>query len=218
MNTEEMIRALAREAPRVKRSAQPFVMFLTWSAIGGFYLAVGILLIGTRSDLAQVWRQSEFLIHTLLVLGVTALAAAAAFGMSIPNRESPRTVWIPAIALAAWLVWLASAFVVSGDAHAGQGLKCVRNIVVLGVPIGALMYWMMSTAAPLRTSAAGWLASLSAFAAGDLATRLICRHDQASHALVWHFLPVLVLGGSGVVLGRVLLSLARRGPSTTGNH
>jgi hypothetical protein len=80
----------------------------------------------------------------------------------------------------------------------------VRNIVVLGVPIGALMYRMMSTAAPLRTSAAGWLASLSAFAAGDLATRFICRHDQALHALAWHFLPVLVMGGTGVVLGRVL--------------
>jgi hypothetical protein len=205
MNTEEMIRGLARESPRVKRPARPLIMFLTWSAIGGFYLAAGILLIGTRGDLAQVWRQSEFLIHTLMVLGVTVLAAAAAFVMSIPNRQSPWTMWIPAIALAAWLICLASALAASGDPHAGDGLKCVKNIVVLGVPIGALMYRMMGTAAPLRTSAAGWLASLSAFAAGDLATRFICRHDQALHALVWHFVPVLVMGGTGVVLGRVLL-------------
>lgn len=205
MNTAEMIKGLAREATRVKRPPRPLVMFLTWSAIGGFYLAAGILLIGTRSDLALVWHRSGFLIHTLMVLGVTVLAAAAAFVMSIPNRQSPWTMWIPAIALGAWLVWLASALVAAGDPHAGQGLKCVRNIAVLGVPIGALMYRLIVTAAPLRTSAAGWLASLSAFAAGDLATRFICRHDQALHALVWHFVPVLVMGGTGVVLGKVLL-------------
>jgi hypothetical protein len=67
-----------------------------------------------------------------------------------------------------------------------------------------MTYYMMSKAAPLRIGAAGWLAALSAAAAADLATRFICRNDHALHALIWHFAPVLVLGGAGVLLGRAL--------------
>jgi hypothetical protein len=205
MNTEEMISTLVREARPVKRSGRPLVLFSKWSAIGVLYLAVGIMLIGTRSDLVQVWHQSEFLIHTLIVSGVTVLAAVAALVLSIPNRQQRWVVWIPAIALAVWLVWIVGALATVDEPHTGHGWKCLKNIVVLSVPLGMLMYRMLSRAAPLRTSTAGWLAALSASAAGDLATRFICRNDHALHALVWHFVPVLVMGCMGVVLGGILL-------------
>jgi hypothetical protein len=203
-NTEEMIDMLARAARPVERSEQPLVSLSKWIAISAVYLAFGIMLIGARSDLAQVWHRFEFLIHTLLVSGVTVLTATAAFALSIPNRRQRWVVWIPSIALTAWSAWIIAALVTANELHAGSGWKCLKNIIVLSVPLGMLMYRMMSTAAPLRRSTAGCLAALSAAAAGDLATRLICRNDHALHALVWHFVPVLVLGCTGVALGRIL--------------
>jgi hypothetical protein len=102
------------------------------------------------------------------------------------------------------VAWIVSALITASDPHEGYGWKCLRNIGVLAVPLGALMYCMISRLAPLRTGTAGWLAALSAAAAADLATRFICRNDHALHALVWHFIPVLVLGGAGVAVGRAV--------------
>jgi hypothetical protein len=206
MNTEDLIGRLVRDTRPVKRSSRPRVLFAKWSAFGLLYLAAGVLMIGTRDDLAKMWHESAFMVHTLIVLGVTVLAATAAFKLSIPDRQQRFLARSSAIALAAWLAWIVSALVTANEPHAGDGWKCLRNIVVLAVPLGMLTYYMISRAAPLRTGAAGWLAALSAAAAADLATRFICRNDHAFHALVWHFIPVLVLGCSGVVLGRVVFA------------
>lgn len=204
MSTEELIGRLVRDTRLVKRSSPPLILLAKWSAIGLLYLAAGILVIGSRDDLASMWHEPGFIVHTLIVLGVTVLAAAAAFKMSIPDRQQRFYEKSSAIALAAWLAWIVSTLLTTSESHAGFGWKCLRNLVVLGVPLGALMYYMMSRGAPLRIRTAGWLAALSAAAAADLATRFICRNDHALHALIWHFVPVLVLGSTGVVLGRVV--------------
>jgi hypothetical protein len=204
MNTEELIGRLVTDAHPVTRSARPLVLFARWSAISALYLAAGVLVIGIREDLANLWHESGFLAHTLLVFGVTVLAASAAFTASIPVRQQRFLLGGSAMALAAWLGWLAGSLIAVSESHAGDGWKCLRNILVLAAPLGAVMYYMISRAAPLRTGMAGWFAALSAAAAADLATRFICRNDHALHALVWHFAPVVVMALAGVALGRVV--------------
>lgn len=204
MSTEDLIGRLVRDTRPVKRSSPPRILFAQWSAIGLLYLAVGVLSIGARDDLAKIWHESGFVVHSLIVMSVTVLAAIAAFKASIPDRQQRLLVVSSAIALAAWLAWMVSALITAGEPHAGYGWKCLRNIVVFAVPLGVLTYHLISKAAPLRTGTAGWLTGLSAAAAADLATRFICRNDHALHALIWHFIPVLVLGCIGVVLGRVV--------------
>ncbi len=204
MNTEDLIGRLVRDTRPVLRAPRPRVLFAKWSAIGLLYLAAGVLMIGTRDDLPEMLHESGFVVHTLIVLCVTVLAAIAAFKVSIPDRQQRFLMTSSAIALAAWLAWMVSALVTASEPHVGYGWKCLRNILVLAIPLGVLTYHMMSKAAPLRTGTAGWLAALSAAAAADLATRFICRNDHALHGLIWHFIPVLVLGCIGVVLGRVV--------------
>ena len=204
MSAEELIGRLVRDARPVERSSRPRVLFARWSAIGALYLAAGVFVIGTRDGLEQMWHEPGFILHTLIVLGVTVLAATAAFKASIPDGQQKYLPSYSGLALAAWLAWVVSAVVTASEPHVGYGWKCLRNIVVLSVPPGALMFYMMSRAAPLRTRTAGWLAALSAAAAADLATRFICRNDHALHALLWHFVPTLVLAGGGVALGRIV--------------
>jgi hypothetical protein len=204
MSTKDLISALVRETQPVKRAAQPRVLLAGWSAIVLLYLATGVLTIGARDDLATMWQEGSFIVHTLLVFGVTVLAATAAFRGSIPDRRQRFLGLSAAVALAAWLAWIVSALVTGSEPHSGHGWKCLRNILVLAVPLGLLTYCMIGRAAPLRRGTAGWLAALSAAAAADLATRFICRNDHALHALIWHFIPVLILSGAGVLLGRVV--------------
>ncbi len=204
MNTEELIDSLVRDSRPVTPPSRPGVQLAKWSAIGAFYVAAGVLVIGTRDDLDRMWHEAAFVMHTLLVLGVTLLAAVAAFKVSIPGQRLRFLTSSAAIAVAAWLAWIVSALVAASEPHAGYGWKCLRNIVVLSVPLAALAYYMMCKAAPLRAGAAGWLAALSAAAAADLGTRFICRNDHGLHALIWHFLPTLALGGAGVLVGRLV--------------
>ncbi len=204
MRTEDLIGRLVSDALPVKRSARPLVLFARWSAISVLYLAAGVLVIGAREDLANLWHEAGFLAHTLLVFSVAVLAATAAFTISIPVRQQRVLLGSSAIALAAWLGWIVGALITASEPHAGYGWKCLRNILVLAAPLGAVMYYMISRAAPLRTGMAGWLAALSAAAAADLATRFICRNDHALHALIWHLAPVVVLAGAGVGLGQVM--------------
>lgn len=207
MKTEEMIRELARNARPVERPSHPLARFSMWMAVGVLYLAVCVSLIGTRGDLAHVWYRAEFLIHTLLVLCLVAVTALSAFVLSVPGREHRWAVWISAIALVAWLAWVVGALAGAADPRAGSGQKCLENIAVLSMPLGMLLYYMLSKAAPLNTAATGMLAALSASAAGDLATRFICRYDGPFHALVWHYVPVLAIGCAGLFLGRILLQM-----------
>ncbi len=204
MSTEQLISRLVRDTRPVSRSSRPLVHFGKWSAVGVLYLAAGVLMIGARDDVAAKWRESWFIVHTLIVFGVAVLAATAAFKVSIPDRQQRFLVSSSAIALAVWLAWIVGALITGSEPHAGYGWKCLRNILVLAAPLGVLMYYMIGKAAPLRTGTAGWLGALSAAAAADLATRFICRNDHALHAVIWHFIPVLVLGCIGVVLGRVV--------------
>jgi hypothetical protein len=205
MNTEDLIGKLVCDAHPVKQSPPPLALFARWSAIGVPFLAAGILLIGTRADIALRWQDFEFVLHTLIVVGVAVLAAAASFALSIPGRRQRLPVWIAGGALAAWLAWILTELMVAAEWHAGPGLKCLRNLLVLGVPLCTLMFFMIRRAAPLRLGAVGWLGALSAAAAADLATRFICKSDQALHAFAWHFVPVVVMSCGGMLLGRLLL-------------
>jgi hypothetical protein len=205
VNTEKIIHELASKACPVNRPERPIVLFSKWITVTVLYLAAGVMLIGARADLAQVWYRSEFLIHTLIVAGLTLLAAMSAFVLSIPDRKHRWAARIPAVAVAVWLAWIVGVLVAADDSGAGAGRKCLANIVALSLPTGMLMYHLLSKAAPLRTSVTGWLAALSASAASDLATRFICRYDDPSHALVWHFAPVLAISCAGILLGRILL-------------
>jgi len=203
MSTENLIADLVRDFQPVIRASRPGVLFAKWSAVSLLYVAIGTLFIGTRNDLAEMWSELDSIVHTLLVLSVAVLAATIAFKASIPDRAQRFLIMSLFVALTAWFAWIVIAVVTAGEPHAGHGWKCVRNIVVIALPLGALMYSMISRAAPLRTGTVGWLAALSAAAAADFATRFICRNDHAVHSLIWHFLPVLALSCAGVLLGRV---------------
>lgn len=204
MNTEQLIGTLVRDTLPVTRPSAPINSFVKWSAVGSLYLAAGIFMIGTRDDLATMWHETGFLIHTIIVLALTVLTAMAAFRTSIPERGQDLLVISSTIALVAWLAWLLGAALTASEPHTGLGVKCLRNILALSIPLGMLAYYMMNRGAPLRTGTAGWLAALSATAAADLATRFICRNDHGLHALIWHFIPVVTLGCTGVLLGRVV--------------
>jgi len=64
---------------------------------------------------------------------------------------------------------------------------------------------MLRKAAPLNLEKTGMLSVLSVGALGAFGTQFICTIDSPLHFLLWHFIPVLIIGLLGVFLGKLFL-------------
>lgn len=205
MKTENLINALVNHAKPVKRLSSPPVRFLRWLIAVMFCLGAGILLFGLRPDLHSVAFAPSFSFQALFVFGLALLSALSAFLLSVPDKKNLWLDTLPivtGVALAGTLLW---GIFGSDSTHAGLGFTCIRDIVVLGLLPGALLFFMLMQAAPLRLGKVGFFAMLSVGALGAFGTQFICKNDDPLHILLWHYLPVLVLGAVGIMLGNIFL-------------
>lgn len=210
MKTETLIHELAKQGQPVKRVGPPIARFFRWAAVAVLCVAVGVAVFGFRADLEYTSRSPMFLLQAALTLALGALSGLSAFILSVPDKAKPWLNIVPGTTLLLWLVVLVRALLSGENVQAGLGVACVRDILALGLPPGVLLYLMLKKAAPLNVGRVGVLAALGVAALGALGTQFICRNDDPLHILVWHYVPVLVLGGIGILLGRLLLRWERR--------
>jgi hypothetical protein len=203
MTTEALIRQLARQATPVTPTPHPLVRFRRFFLAAAICVALGVAQLGVRADLASRWRSPLFLVQAILLWGLAALSARAAFLLSVPDRRSRWLAGLPGAALVGWAAFLAGSALWGHPVEAGVGLKCVRNLLLLSAAPGLLLYVLLRSAAPLQTGATGLLAALSVAALADGGTLFLCRRDDVLHVLGWHFLPVLAVSGAGIWLGRL---------------
>lgn len=205
MKTENFINALVNQAEPVKRLRSPTIRFLRWLIAAMFCLGGEILLLGLRSDLHSVAFTPRFSFQALLICGLALLSALSAFLLSVPDKKNPALDALPIVTGVAWAGALLLGIFGSDSANAGLGFTCIRDIVALGLLPGALLFFMLMQAAPLRLGKVGFFAMLSVGALGAFGTQFICKNDDPLHILLWHYLPMLVLGGAGIMVGRILL-------------
>lgn len=205
VQTEELIQQLSKRSRPVRRLAPPRVRLIRWLGAAFFCVGAGVLLLGVRSDILEALREPAYVLQAAIILLLGTLSASAAFSLSVPNRNlSARVKWVPVIVLGIWLVYLlfASMLGMGAPGTIGLGMSCIRDIIFLGLPPGILLFAMIARAAPLQVRLTGVFVSLSVSAFGALGSQLVCRDDGILHILAWHFVPVLVIGALGTILGR----------------
>jgi len=205
MKTGELIRELARQGVPVRPCGRPLIRFCQWAVAASLFIAIGVVVLGLRVDVATVSQSPEFVWQSLFMLGVAAVCATSAFTLSVPDKRSLWLTIVPLATLVAWSVLIAGMLFSASYVQAGPGLKCLRNILALSFAPGALLYFMLRRAAALNVGAVGLLAALGVAALACLGTRFICHDDNPVHLLVWHYVPVLALGGFGTWLGGLIL-------------
>jgi len=174
-------------------------------------VATGVVLMGLRPDVLRGTTTLQFALNCVAILLIAALSAFAAFKMSVPDTARSVLVRIaPLWAVFIWLVLLATQgrlVFTPGPHHysAGPGLRCIRDILVLGAIPGAFLFFLVRRAAPVALGWSGLLVMLSLASIGALGLQFTCTNDDPLHLFAWHFLPVLLVAVSGVVLGRRLL-------------
>lgn len=213
MQTDRLIEELTKKADPVKRLRSPWRRCIYWLGMTFICLVAVLTFIGVRPDLSDKCTEAPFLIQGILTLAVAVLSAAGAFALSVPSERKTTFAGIaPVAALVAWILYLLVSLAISSraDMSPGIGVTCVREIVILALPPVVIMFFMIYRAAPLKTRWTGVLIFLSVAAFGALGTQMVCRSEDLLHILLWHLVPVLLIGCLGVLLGRWLRRWERR--------
>jgi hypothetical protein len=199
IDTDELIDRLAAGAAPVKRLRPPLVRTAAWLLFAAATIAALALLLGVRPDWDVRIRQPVFQLGMLASMATGALAALAAFLVSLPDRSrlwlllpAPAAcVWIATIGLGCLTAWVP----LNGVALAPhEVLQCVATLLLSSLPLSALMFWMLRHAAALRPSGAVLAAGLAAGALTATTMSVVHRFDASVLILAWN------LGAAGLVL------------------
>ena len=204
METNELIRQLSQKATPVERLAPVPQRFLRWLVAALLCLFVSISILGVREDLYERLTDTRFLSQSLVLFLLGVISALSAFVLSIPDDSRGR-LWdiLPYGVLMAWIalsIW--TALSPDGPVLIDFGGMCAFDILLVAVPPGLLLLFMVGRGAPLAVRLSGSVIALgaSAFAAG--AMQFVCRNESFAHLFLWHILPVVVIAGLGTFLGR----------------
>lgn len=205
MKTENLIKELILACEPIKRLDSPASRFFRWLLVSVFFVVAATLLFGLRPDVVLASKRIGFLFQTVSALGLAVLSALSAFILSVPDRKRPWLSMVPVITLVLWLATIANGFLLVESVRGGIGLSCARDIVLFALLPGMLLFRMLRRAAPLEPGRVGVLAALGVAALGAVGIQFICMNDDPLHALLWHWLPVSLVGAAGLAIGRVVL-------------
>ncbi len=217
METNDLIRRLTAAATPVDRLPPPSKRAGYWMAAALPAVALVVMLVSPRDDLAMKLMESRFAIEQAAAF-LTAIAAAfAAFYLIVPGRS----VWVAALPIPPLALWLASL----GDGclrawlqPGADGLRfypdwiCLPAIALVGFVPAVVMVLMLRRGAPLAPHLTMALGALAAAALGNFGLRLFHQQDASLMVLIWQFGSVALISALASWNGARLLNwgLARR--------
>lgn len=209
-----LIGDLSADLKPVRRLQPPWLRALVWL---GVVLLVALVLVATRSwlpALGIVGNDPFMLPGAYASLATAALAAIAAFQLSLPDR-SDAWVLLPLPPLVVW-IWLnglgclATLAIPGTQTSPFQFMVCLSLIFAISLPLTAAMIFMLRRARPLRPLRVGILGGLAASAAAATLLVLVHPHDSAVLDLAAHAVAVVIIVGLNVLLGGRLLVPAHK--------
>lgn len=209
METEQLIRSLARDAEPVGRLSHPAWRTMAWALLSVAYVALVVAAVGVRPDITEKLQDPRFVIEVAAALLTSVMAAAAAFCAGCPGRPlwerfAPLPfliVWLASLGEGCWRQWVQ----ISAEGRLQFDLMCLGAIFALGLLPAMLIFAMIRRGAPIAPMSTTGLATLAATALAATALRLFHPQDVSLMLLVWQFGSVIFLAGAGFFLGHRVL-------------
>ena len=206
MNDKNLIDELVSNHSKVKPTASIKARCIKWFLVCLLCLSSGISMLGLREDWTRLFTSPILLIQNVFILIGIVIAGVLAIKLSVPSATTKRSgIKFLYILGGLWAVILFSLGILnhaSFDELAKLGFGCVRDIVVIGFVPGAALFIFIRQGIVLERKLVGVIGMVASFGIGVFGVQYTCHNDGALHILVWHFLPLIVLGGSGVVIGK----------------
>ena len=206
MNTETLIHELALDCRPVSPIGHPLVRFLRWALAAAVLTAAGVVVIRPFGSDWNSLLTPVAITAAVSMFVVFLLSSLAAFFFAVPDSRNATfgMILIAVVIVLFCSICFALSFIEPADSN--PGLICVFRIVGLSIAPGVLLFYMLKRAAPMSSGLVGLLAALSSFALAEIGVQFLCHKTFASHIIVWHILPVLVLSLVGILVGRALFA------------
>jgi len=221
MDTDKLITRLTEDTTPIRRLPTPLVRTALWFAIAIPYVAIIVIMMAPRDDLALKFSDFRFLLEQVAALCTAIGAAVAAFQSIVPGYNR-RYLLLPLVPLTVWLASLGQGCVqtwLRGSALLGftSDFICIPAIALVGTVPAVAMVLMMRKGAPLWPHASAALGGLAAAGLGNFGLRLFHGQDASLMVLVWQmgtvFMLTILCGWAGRLFldWRPLIKKARRG-------
>lgn len=212
---DELIDALAADARPVRPLPGPL---LRAAAILALIAALGGLAIYLRGDLRQLigrysGREALMWLEMAAMLATGVLAVTGAFVVAVPGRSRH---WLIA-PIPPFIVWLLLSglgcyadFVRSGSSglEIGHSLDCLGFILAVSLPLGALLIWRLSRAAPIEPLPVALLGGLGTAALAAFLLQFFHPFAVTFIDLAVHIAAILLVVAVAAMLNRRTLSPA----------
>lgn len=202
MKENDFIEKLSSELKPVEKLESVSVRFFQWMTVAILCLGAGLSLVGVREDWDVVFRNPLLLAQNISILLGVVSSSVAALALSVPGKASRKTAaMLVALPFSIWVFVLILSFAITPNFSPRIGIGCMTDISVLGLIPALLLFYFVKKGATLFRGFMGFLVLLSAAGLGAWAVQFTCHNDDPAHIIIWHFIPVLVLGGLGLWIG-----------------
>ena len=208
MSIESMIAELAMQARPVKRLSHVRIC-AEWMTVTFISFAVIGLLFGFRPDLSLKLVEPKFMLETAMNAMLVLVAGCSATAFSYPDRAKATFLkpMLMMIFIGYSLIMLFTAFSqpdLTADFvnTAPHGVRCLLCILAFAALPAFWMFWRLRQLASVKPMQAGGAALMMAVAAGCLGVRLVETEIESGGMVLWHYMPLIVLSGIGLLLGK----------------
>lgn len=205
---DDLVAQLAREAAPVRPAPHPFRLSLRWMGMAALYLALSLAVSGLRPQLAVSLHDPWLVAELAALLALFIVTSVSAALLAFPDLHQHRRLALaPVLSFAAFLLvmfgaWQADSPPAPLPVHS---FECTVSITLMLLLPALWTFYSLRKYASTHPGLAGGIALLSAFSIGALWLRLHEANDSIAHVIVWHYLPMLVIGLIGLWLGKRLL-------------
>lgn len=199
MNNGDLIKKLSKEGS-TKTLANPNIRLIFWLVpsmawiVGSLYFSKYLIQLDTIVSF-------QFIAMILFVLWT----AKWVLELCIPGKEDTYEVNVLIFPLALWIVSMGIHSFTEGfisNANYILSWHCLSGSLLIASGPTVLLYWLGVKAAPMKKQQVSALCMISGVGIGSLVSQLTCVLQESSHLLVSHYLPMLILGSVGYILGK----------------
>ncbi|HXY59771.1 MAG TPA: DUF1109 domain-containing protein [Methylocystis sp.] len=215
METDELIRRLSEDCAPVRPFTHPVWRASLWFMLSLVYVAMVVLAMGLRPDIAARLRDWRFVLELAAALLTSMMAAAAALCAGCPGRPwwerlAPLpflAFWLGLLGEGCWRDYLAAG---ARGLAIRQDAMCLPVIAMTSVVPAVAIFVLIRRGAPLAPFAITGCAALAAAALSAAALRLFHDQDSSVTVLVWQFGSVALLTGLEAMFGRSVIRWRNR--------
>lgn len=210
-SNEKLIQALSEDIQPVTPPQPLVVRLIKWAVPSLLCGMIGFFTLGFREEIFMNMSSIRFIIENILILIAGICMATAAFISSIPGYKVLPVIILAVISSVIW----AGIFLVSGNSIQGnlistevqnsRGMLCTMDVILLAVIPGIIIFIMLKRTAATHLGWTGSFAVVSIASIAALSSRFLCHNMDPTHLIVWHFMPVVIMGFIGILLGKKLL-------------